>query len=135
MKGLITEQEIDTALAGGLKILFRLGWFDSVDNTPWKDLGNNDIATAKNRALARKTATSSMVLLKNNGVLPLKKDMRNIYVTGPNAAAMEPLWSNYNGLSGELVTVLEGITGKVSAHTAVSYNPGCALTEIGRAHV
>lgn len=128
MKGLITEQEIDTALAGGLKILFRLGWFDSVDNTPWKDLGNNDIATAKNRALARKTATSSMVLLKNNGVLPLKKDMKNIYVTGPNAAAMEPLWSNYNGLSGELVTVLEGITGKVSAHTAISYNPGCALT-------
>jgi beta-glucosidase len=128
IKGLITEQEIDTALAGGLKILFRLGWFDSVDNTPWKDLGNNDIATAKNRALARKTATSSMVLLKNNGVLPLKKDLRNIYVTGPNAAAMEPLWSNYNGLSGGLVTVLEGITGKVSAHTAVTYNPGCGLT-------
>jgi beta-glucosidase len=41
---------------------------------------------------------------------------------------MEPLWSNYNGLSGELVTVLEGITSKVSAHTAVTYNPGCALT-------
>lgn len=128
IKDLITEQEIDSALAGGLKILFRLGWFDSVDDTPWKDLGNNDIATAKNRALARKTAASSMVLLKNNGVLPLKKDLRNIYVTGPNAAAMEPLWSNYNGFSGELVTVLEGITGKVSAHTAISYNPGCGLT-------
>jgi beta-glucosidase len=127
-KGLITEQEIDSALAGGLKILFRLGWFDSVDNTPWKDLGNNDIATAKNRALARKTAAGSMVLLKNNGVLPLKKEIKSIYVTGPNAAAMEPLWSNYNGYSGELVTVVEGLTGKVSAHTAVSYNPGCGLT-------
>jgi beta-glucosidase len=128
VNGLITEAEIDSALAGGLKILFRLGWFDSVDNTPWKDLGNKNVATGKNKALARKTAASSMVLLKNNGVLPLKKDLRNIYVTGPNAAAMEPLWSNYNGLSGDLVTVLEGITGKVSPHTAISYNPGCGLT-------
>ncbi|MBE0677113.1 MAG: glycoside hydrolase family 3 C-terminal domain-containing protein, partial [Bacteroidales bacterium] len=125
---LITEQEIDIALSGGLKILFRLGWFDDIDNTPWKNLGNSDIATDATKKLARETAAKSMVLLKNNGVLPLKKDMKSIYVTGPNAAAMEPLWSNYNGLSGELVTVLEGITGKVSAHTAVSYNPGCGLT-------
>jgi len=125
--GLVTEKEVDDALAGGLKILFRLGWFDEVDETPWRNLGNKDIATVKSKALARTTAAGSMVLLKNNGVLPLKKDLRNIYVTGPNAAAMEPLWSNYNGFSSELVTVLEGITGKVSPHTAISYNPGCGL--------
>jgi beta-glucosidase len=127
VNGLITEKEIDEALAGGLKILFRLGWFDETDNTPWKNLGEKDIATDASRAIAREAAAKSMVLLKNNGVLPLKKDLRNIYVTGPNAAAMEPLWSNYNGLSGNLVTVLEGITAKVSPHTAVSFNPGCGL--------
>ena len=128
VNGLITEKELDDALAGGLKILFRLGWFDEVDKTPWKNLGKNDIATAENKSLARETAGKSLVLLKNNGVLPLNKEIRKIYVTGPNAAAMEPLWSNYNGLSGELVTVLEGISGKVSPQTAISYNSGCALT-------
>ncbi|MFO7575211.1 MAG: glycoside hydrolase family 3 C-terminal domain-containing protein [Bacteroidales bacterium] len=127
VNGLITEAELDTALAGGLKILFRLGWFDEEDTTPWKNLGDKDVATDAAKALARETAAKSMVLLKNNGVLPLKKDIRNIYVTGPNAAAMEPLWSNYHGLSGELVTLLEGITAKVSPHTIVNYNQGCGI--------
>lgn len=128
VRGLITEAEVDSALAGGLRILFRLGWFDETDNTPWKDLSDKNLATPEAVSLAREAAAKSMVLLKNNGVLPLKRGLRNIYITGPNAAAMEPLWSNYNGYSGNLVTVLEGITGKVSPHTAISYNPGCSLT-------
>jgi beta-glucosidase len=127
VNGLISEEELNEALAGGLRILFRLGWFDDEDSTPWKDLGEEDIATPAAKAMAREAAVKSMVLLKNNGVLPLKKDLRNIYVTGPNAAAMEPLWSNYHGFSGELVTVLEGITAKVSPHTSISYNQGCGI--------
>ena len=126
-KGLITETELNDALAGCLRILFRLGWFDEQEKTPWKNLGDNDVATDAAKALARETAAKSMVLLKNNGVLPLRKDLRNIYVTGPNAAALEPLWSNYHGVSGELVTVLEGVTAKVSPHTVVNYNQGCAI--------
>jgi beta-glucosidase len=128
VNGLITEAGLDTAFAGGMRILFRLGWFDEEDNTPWKHLGEKDIATKSSQvSLARDAAARSMVLLKNNECCHLKKDLRCIYVTGPNAAAMEPLWSNYNGYSGNMVTVLEGITAKVSPHTTVSYNQGCGI--------
>jgi beta-glucosidase len=128
-QGLITESDVDAALAGSLRILFRLGWFDPHEDNPWSDLDNKDIASADNIALARKVAAKSVVLLKNNGILPLKKDIKSVYVTGPNATSLEALWANYHGFSDQMTTGLEGIISKVSAGTIVSYNEGCKLTD------
>lgn len=128
-QGLITESAVDAALAGSLRILFRLGWFDPEEDNPWSALGTKDIASADNIALARKTAAKSIVLLKNNGILPLRKDIKSVYVTGPNATSLEALWANYHGFSGQMITALEGIVRKVSAGTIVSYNEGCKLID------
>ena len=77
---------------------------------------------AEHVALAREAARKSVVLLKNDGILPLAPEIRQLYVTGPFAGSTEVLLGNYHGLSPELVTVLEGIAGKVSAGTTLTYN-------------
>lgn len=128
-KGLTTEVEVDAALTDALRILFRLGWFDPTEQLPWAKLGANDVATPKHLAVSREVAAKSIVLLKNNNILPLSKDIKSLFVTGPNATSFEALWANYFGYSAQLVTPLEGIVGKVSAATIVEYSDGCALAE------
>ncbi|MCF7568821.1 glycoside hydrolase family 3 C-terminal domain-containing protein [Sabulilitoribacter arenilitoris] len=128
-QGLVTEKEIDLALSDALRILFRLGWFDEEDKTSWANLGNKDVATPEHIALARKTAVKSIVMLKNNGILPLKKSTKSIFVTGPNATSLEALMGNYNGFSGQWVTPFEGIVNRANAGVAVNYNEGCKLAD------
>lgn len=70
----------------------------------------------------------SLVLLKNqDGVLPLRKDLRKVYVTGPLAADTFVLLGNYHGVNEDLSTVLEGVVGQVSPATSVEYRQGCLL--------
>ncbi len=128
-KGLINEKEVDNALGNALRILFRLGWFDKTDNTPWSTYGAERVASNDHIKFARKTAAQSIVLIKNNDVLPLSKDIKNVLVTGPNATSMEALWANYNGYSDQMVTVLEGVLGKVKPSAIVNFNEGCRLTD------
>lgn len=128
-QGLITEEEVDKALTGALRILFRLGWFDEDDNTPWANWGNKDVSTPEHAALARKTAVKSIVMLKNNGILPLDDRLKSIFVTGPNATSLEALWGNYNGFAAQWVTPFEGIVNRVHAGVAVNFNEGCKLTD------
>ena len=66
-------------------------------------------------------ARKSIVLLKSDGVLPLKKDIRRLYIVGQHAADVDVLLGNYCGLSSSAVTVLQGLVGKVSAGTTVDY--------------
>jgi beta-glucosidase len=128
-QGLITEEEVDKALAGALRILFRLGWFDKTDQTPWANLGNKDVAIPEHAALARKTAVKSLVMLKNNGILPLDEKFKSIFVTGPNATSLEALWGNYNGFAGQWITPFEGIVNRANAGVAVHFDEGCKLTD------
>ncbi|MCK5766736.1 MAG: glycoside hydrolase family 3 C-terminal domain-containing protein, partial [Bacteroidales bacterium] len=73
-------------------------------------------------------ANKSIVLLKNNGVLPLNRDSINgIFVTGPMAADLSALVGNYNGYSGEMVTILEGIVGHAGPAIAVDHTKGVLL--------
>ena len=72
------------------------------------------------------------MLLKNNGVLPLKKDLNRIFITGPNSTSLETQLGNYNGLSSNVVTPLEGILTKVSANTIVRYALGTAFNDLER---
>ncbi len=124
-QGLITENDIDVALRRMLQTRIKFGVFDGPQHTPWADLGEEVVESPAHVALTREVAQKSIVLLKNrNKALPLKKDIRNLYVTGPFASSTEVLLGNYYGLSQNTVTILDGIVGKVSAGTTINYNYG-----------
>ena len=129
-KKLVTQKEIDSALKINIVTLFKLGLFDAADKNPFNKINETVIDNTAHRLLAKQTAVQSMVLLSNkNKVLPLKKNINHILVTGPNANVSNVLLANYNGNSAKVVNFLEGITGAVSASTIISYNQGCNLTD------
>ena len=129
-KGLVTENEINLSLKRNLEALFKLGLFDPAEKNPYSKINERVIDNAEHRALARKTAVQSMVLLSNkNNALPLSKNINHILVTGPNADVTNVLMANYNGNSASCISILEGITGHVSASTVIFYNQGCNLTD------
>jgi beta-glucosidase len=128
-EGLVSEADIDRSLERLLDIRFRLGMFDPAGSSPYESLGEEIVDCERHRALARESAVRSLVLLKNDGVLPLSPDLRKIYVTGCNAASVGALLGNYYGLSSRLVSVLEGIVAKVGESVTVDYRPGCLVNE------
>jgi len=124
-RGLITEKEIDQALSKLLVTRFKLGLLDPINNNPYSKIGEEVIGCKKHTDLAYEAAAKSIVLLQNkNNLLPLKKDIKSIFVTGPYAASQDVLMGNYNGVSDHLTTVLQAIVGKVSAGTSVFYRQG-----------
>lgn len=127
-QGLVTEKEIDSSLSVLLKIRFRLGLFDPPNTNPFNRIPDSVVNSVSHRNLARKVAEESIVLLKNDGVLPLKTNLDKYYVTGPNAAVIEPLIGNYYGVNKNMVTVLEGITGHVKPGSQVTYRQGTLLS-------
>ncbi len=124
-RGLITEKEVDDALSQLLRTRFRLGLFDPQNKNPYSKIKADVIGNQKHIDLAYEAAAKSLVLLQNNkGILPLKKDMKSLYVVGPFAANQDVLLGNYNGVSDRLTTVMQAIVGKVSAGTSVNYRQG-----------
>jgi beta-glucosidase len=126
--GLITPEEIDTSLRRLLATKFRLGLFDPADRVPWARTTTAIIDSPAHRQLARQAAAASIVLLKNDGVLPLRRDHDSLLVTGPTAASTTVLLGNYFGISSRLVTITEGITGRVTEGCRVAYRTGCPLS-------
>ncbi len=124
---LVKEETIDILLYDLLKTRFRLGFFDPPELNPYNRLSKDIIDCENHRKLALEAATKSMVLLKNNGVLPLKTNIKRVYVTGPNATNMEVLLGNYHGVNSRMVTFLEGITNNVEAGITVGYMQGILL--------
>ncbi|SKA15503.1 glycoside hydrolase family 3 C-terminal domain-containing protein [Sediminibacterium ginsengisoli] len=126
-QGLVTEKKIDSSLAILLRTRFRLGMFDPPQSNPYNKIPETVINSQANRDLARKTAQQSIVLLKNNGVLPLRNDLPKYFVTGPNATSIEALLGNYYGINNQFVTVLEGIAGQVKPGSQLLYRQGILL--------
>ena len=107
-KDLITEETITEAAVSALAIRFRLGEFE--EKRPYSDIPFEKTECAEFRELNLQAARECMVLLKNDGILPLDRDTdKKIAVIGPNAMSVAALEGNYNGRSSENVTVADGI--------------------------
>jgi beta-glucosidase len=124
--GLVREEDLDTCLHRLFRARMRLGMFDPPERVPYASTPYEVNDCDQHRALARATASASMVLLKNEGgLLPLRKDLRSVAVIGPNAYDHQVLCANYFGTPSHAVTPLEGIRAAVSAQTKVWYAQGC----------
>lgn len=126
-QGLVTEQEIDGRLATLLKTRFELGMFDPAGENPYNKISPEVINSPQHRKLAREAATKSVVMLKNNGALPLKNNLPFYYVTGPNATSIEALIGNYYGVNNEMVTIMEGVASAIAPGSQLQYKPGVML--------
>ncbi len=145
IEGLISEEVINTSVERVLRAKFLLGLFEEEERDPKKVYEVFDIPQF--RELAREVAKRSIVLLKNDGVLPLSKNIKSIAVIGPNADNTRNLHGDYSytahipavseTLEGikisdtcvvNTVSILEGIKSKVSNDTQVYYAKGCDIT-------
>ena len=122
-EGLIGMQDIDRAVANVLRLKFRMGLFENPYVSPEK--AGRTVRSQTHKKLARQVAREGVVLLKNEGILPLSKQLKNIAVIGPNADSRAALFGNYNGTADHYVTFLEGIQRIFSGR--VLYAEGCHL--------
>ncbi len=122
-QGLITPEDIRSSCVAAMRTRVRLGQLDS---TEFDDIPYSVISCKKHKLLALDAALKSAVLLKNNGILPLKNaEDLTLAVIGPNADSRAVLVGNYNGTADRYVTFLEGIQDAFSGR--VIYADGCHL--------
>jgi beta-glucosidase len=126
--GLISEAEIDTALGRAFKARFQLGMFDPPGLVTFAQIPITENDTPEHAALALKVARESIVLLKNNGTLPLDRaKLKRIAVLGANANSVPVLLGNYHGQPSRTVTILDGIKAVAGTNIEVTYESGCPL--------
>lgn len=123
-EGLISEETITEAVTRLFTARYRLGMFD--DDCEYDQIPFSVMECKKHRDLNRKMAQESIVLLKNNGVLPLDKS-KKVAVIGPNADTQSILLGNYNGMPSVYYTLLRGI----QEYADVIYSKGCHIYKEG----
>jgi beta-glucosidase len=122
-QGYLKESEIDVALVRLFTARMKLGMFDPPQMVPYMKIDESELNSPAHRALALKLANESMVLLKNDGVLPLKTQGTKIAVVGPLADQTKVLLGNYNGIPTHTVSILEGLR-KEFAGATINFVPG-----------
>ena len=123
-EGLVTKEDIRKACVHLMRTRIRLGMFD--DKTEYDDIPYDTVSCPEHKAVSLECAEKSMVLLKNNGILPLDENkLRTIAVIGPNSDSRTALEGNYNGTADRYVTFLEGIEDRFGGR--VIYAEGCHL--------
>lgn len=123
-RGLITEGHIRNACIHLMRTRIRLGMFD--DKTEYDDIPYTVVACKEHKEVSLKCAQKSMVLLENNGILPLdESQLQTIAVIGPNSDSRIALEGNYNGTADKYVTFLDGIRERFKGR--VIYAEGCHL--------
>jgi beta-glucosidase len=121
--GYLKESDIDTAVVRLFTARMKLGMFDPPEMAPYAKIDPNELDSAAHRALALKLADESMVLLKNDGVLPLKTTGVKIAVVGPLAEQTRVLLGNYNGIPTHTVSIMEGLKKEFAGDT-ITYMRG-----------
>ncbi len=116
-EGLLKESDIDTALIRLFTARMKLGMFDPPSMVPYTKIDESLLNSQQHRDLARKLADESMVLLKNDGTLPLKTSGIRIALVGPLADQTAVLLGNYNGIPTHTVTILEGMKKEFAGDT------------------
>ena len=121
-QGQLSESTIDTALVRLFTARVKLGMFDPPSMVPYARIDEKQLDSPVHRKLALRLAEESMVLLKNDGILPLKRAKR-IAVVGPLADQTAVLLGNYNGTPSHTVSVLEGMKAEFPK-AKITYVPG-----------
>jgi beta-glucosidase len=127
-KRLLEAKDLDQALTRVLSARFRLGEFDPPEVVPYNSITKDKLDSKENRELALEVAQKSIVLLKNNGILPFKKGkVKSIAIIGPNAA--ENQLGIYSGWPNVQVCPFEGIASKASTlGIKVDYSMGSVIS-------
>lgn len=128
-EGLITMTDLDRAVGNVLRLKFQMGLFENPYVSP--ELAKKLVHSKEHKELARQVAREGVVLLKNEGVLPLSKHIGHLAVIGPNADEMYNQLGDYTApqVREEVATVLDGIRAAVSESTRVTYVKGCAVRD------
>lgn len=123
-QGLMPQSVVDRSLTRLFVGRIQLGMFEP--SLPFASIKKTDYDTAANHAVSLDIAKKSLVLLKNDGLLPLKKEPKTIAVIGPNANSFDALVGNYYGKPSKPVTVLDGIRARFP-NANISYVEGTGL--------
>ncbi len=130
VEGLISEETITEAVEKLFEARFRLGMFD--DDCEYDNIPFDVIECEEHRELNLRMAQESIVLLKNDGILPLK-GTEKIAVIGPNADDVSVLLGNYNGLPSIYSTILKGIQNRSNGR--IIYAKGCDISNLNSPHI
>ena len=128
LHGLVDPKQIDTAVERVLTSRFRLGLFDPPASVPYSQIPASENDSPEHAQLALRTARESIVLLKNDGLLPLDRgQLKRIAVIGTNAVSVSMMLGDYNGTPSRPVTILDGIKSVAGNGIEVFFDPGCPL--------
>jgi beta-glucosidase len=128
-RGLLKQSDVDRAVERLMLARLKLGMFDPAERVRYAQIPYSVNDAPEHDRLARKVAQESIVLLKNDGLLPLRKDLDAVAVIGPTADDLVTLLGNYHGTPSHPVTILDGIRRAVSPKTKVLYARGVDLVE------
>ena len=127
-QGLISEADIDVSLKRLMVARMRLGMFDPPERVRWAQIPYSVNQSPEHDALARRAAEASIVLLKNDGILPLSRELKHVAVIGPTADDVTALLGNYHGTPAQPVTILQGIR-EALPQAEVTYAHGASLVQ------
>lgn len=128
-EGLLEESYLDSAVANILRLKFNMGLFENPYVSPEK--AKKEVRSEQHKELARQVAREGIVLLKNEGILPLSKTIKSIAVIGPNADKTYNQLGDYTAFQDqeEIITPLEGIKKAVSLETKINYVKACSIRD------
>ena len=128
-QGLVKESDIDRSLDRLFEARIRLGQFDPTSMVPYAQIPFSAVHSPADAAVAKRTAEESMVLLKNDGILPLRAGRyKTVAVVGPNAAMLASLEGNYNGTPHDLLMPVDAISSALH-HARVIYAQGAPFVD------